>query len=63
MGIEEKNLDKIFERFYREENIKSIEGSGLGLNISKSIIEAHNGNIAVKSILGKGTTFFITLNN
>lgn len=62
LGIEEKNLTKIFDRFYREEHIKSIEGSGLGLNISKSIIEAHNGNISVKSILGKGTTFFITLN-
>jgi len=62
IGISEKEVDKIFERFYRSENVKNIEGSGLGLNIAKFIIEAHNGNITVNSTFETGTEFKVIFN-
>jgi len=58
-GIPEKDLDRIFERFYRvkNKNTRFISGTGLGLSIVKSIIEAHNGMITVESRLNEGSTF------
>lgn len=63
MGIAEKNLNRVFERFYRTDKSRSrqIGGSGLGLAIVKHIIEAHQQTINVRSTEGVGTTFAFTL--
>lgn len=62
-GISENDLKRIFERFYRVQNISSqqVEGTGLGLSIVKHIINKHNGMIEVESKIGEGTTFKIRL--
>jgi len=64
-GIEEKNLNRVFERFYRTDSSRSREigGSGLGLAIVKHIIEAHGQNVHVRSTERIGTTFGFTLSN
>ena len=59
-GIPNEKLDVIFERF-SQLNGKDRKGVGLGLFISKWIIESHNGKISVESVLGKGSTFSFTL--
>jgi two-component system phosphate regulon sensor histidine kinase PhoR len=63
IGIEEKNLPRLFERFYRTDTSRSrqIGGSGLGLAIVKHIIEAHQQTINVRSTEGLGSTFGFTL--
>ncbi len=63
MGIGAEDQAKIFERFYRvrRPETDSIEGTGLGLAIVKSLIEAHEGKIDLKSVLGGGSTFRVTL--
>jgi len=63
IGIEEKNLPRLFERFYRTDTSRSrqIGGSGLGLAIVKHIIEAHEQTINVRSTEGLGSTFGFTL--
>ena len=62
-GIDEKYLDKIFERFYRVKNEKTrfITGTGLGLPIVKNLVDAMNGTISVNSQVDRGTTFTVTL--
>ena len=57
-GIDAKDLPHIFERFYKGKNSSS-ESVGIGLALSKSIIESNNGYIQVDSKLNKGTTFII----
>ncbi|MFU2157615.1 sensor histidine kinase [Caldisericum sp. AR60] len=60
LGINEKDLPHIFERFYKGENNKDgNEGMGLGLSIVKEYVYAHNGEIYVESEIGKGTKFII----
>lgn len=63
MGISPEDQAHIFERFYRvrRPETDSIEGTGLGLAIVKSLVEAHDGKIALESHLGEGTTFFLTM--
>lgn len=63
-GIDKNNLDKIFTKFYREEEDKDsdISGTGLGLSITKSLVELMNGKIEVDSTLNLGTTFIVNVN-
>lgn len=62
IGIENKDIDKVFESFYRADASRSVKGSGLGLGIVKQIIERHGGKIWLKSEgTGKGTTVTIRL--
>ena len=61
-GISKKNLNKIFDRYFREDNKKStIKGLGIGLSITKEIISRHGGKIWAESEPGKGSTFHFTL--
>lgn len=63
IGIGKEHIPYIFERFYRvdESRTRATGGSGIGLAITKSIIEAHGGKVQVKSVLNKGTEFIISL--
>ncbi|WP_312047417.1 sensor histidine kinase [Anaerotignum sp.] len=63
IGIPENDLSQIFERFYRVDSSRSqcTGGMGIGLSITKAIIDMHNGEITVRSVPNKGTTFCIML--
>ena len=64
-GIDAKEIDKIFDRFYQIDPINSTDagksGTGIGLALTKGIVELHHGTIRVESELGKGTSFIVTL--
>jgi len=62
-GIAADQIPLIFDRFYRvkTDKTRSITGTGLGLPIVKSIVEAHNGTVRVESTEGEGSTFFVRL--
>ncbi len=62
-GIPETDLPHVFERFYRADSARAAKtgGAGLGLAISKSIVEDHSGTIFAKSVLGEGTTVGFSL--
>lgn len=64
VGIGQKDLSHIFERFYRAEKSRSkedVSGYGLGLSIAKKIVQMHSGTIDVKSEKNKGTTFTVII--
>ena len=63
LGIPKSQQERVFSKFFRGENIMKVqtEGTGLGLFITKNIIEAHGGKIWFDSKEGKGTTFYFTL--
>lgn len=61
VGISEKSLDKVFDRFYQVDSQDNQKGTGIGLALAKSIIEAHKGKISVRSRKGEGTTFVVEL--
>lgn len=64
-GIDAKEIDKIFDRFYQIDPVDSAAatktGTGIGLALTKGIVELHHGSIRVESELGKGTSFIVTL--
>ncbi|HEX2949094.1 MAG TPA: PAS domain S-box protein [Armatimonadota bacterium] len=61
IGVAQENIPHLFERFYRIKNGKQTEGIGLGLFITRVLVEAHGGHIWVESTIGKGSTFSFTL--
>jgi signal transduction histidine kinase len=63
MGIASRDLDRIFERFYRADPARSRQtgGTGLGLSIVRHVAELHGGEVLVRSVLGSGSTFTVVL--
>jgi signal transduction histidine kinase len=63
IGIAEEDIPKVFSRFWRSEvsRERATGGLGVGLAITKEIVDQHNGTIEVESELGKGTTFTLRL--
>jgi PAS domain S-box-containing protein len=61
IGFDEQYLDRIFKPFQRLHSRQEYEGSGMGLAICRRIVERHGGEITARSILGKGSTFVVTL--
>jgi two-component system sensor histidine kinase ResE len=60
-GIAADDLPYIFEMFYKKPNAKGVKGTGLGLTISKEIIQSHGGDIQARSRVGEGAVFTIKL--
>ena len=61
-GIPEDELGLVFHKYYRASDVRDqVDGVGLGLSISKHIVEAHGGTIWVQSQVGQGSTFGFTL--
>jgi signal transduction histidine kinase len=61
-GIAPEELAKVFERFYRGESVAAENrGAGLGLAITKNLVELHHGRIWVESTPGEGSRFFFSL--
>jgi signal transduction histidine kinase len=63
IGIPDAERERLFERFFRSQSAleRQIQGTGLGLYISKAIVDAHGGRIGVQSAEGEGTTFIVEL--
>ncbi|KUF44952.1 histidine kinase [Myroides marinus] len=61
LGMSAEDLDGIFKPFFRGENGKHFDGNGIGLSLTKKVIDLHKGTITVKSEVNKGTTFTIRL--
>jgi len=61
-GIAPRNLQRVFEKYYRvEDNASRIPGTGMGLTIARDIVKAHGGDMWVESVVGEGSEFFFTL--
>ncbi len=61
VGIQPRDLSRIFERFYKTDRSRSESGTGLGLSISKHLVEAHGGQIWVESQPNQGSTFSFSI--
>jgi two-component system sensor histidine kinase VicK len=63
IGIPTCDLDRVFERFYRVDNVvtQRVGGAGLGLAVCQGIVQAHGGRMWVESNLGEGSAFYFTL--
>jgi signal transduction histidine kinase len=61
IGIPEKDLNFLFESFYRATNVENIPGTGLGLSIMKLFMEMHGGEIEIDSVVNVGTTVRLIL--
>jgi DNA-binding response OmpR family regulator len=63
IGIPSDRIDRIFDRFYKVNNYfgREAEGSGIGLALTKELVELYRGDIEVKSIVGEGTTFTLKI--
>src|SRR5439155_22348156 len=63
IGIPSRDIGRVFERFYRVDPARSREtgGTGLGLSIVRNVIDTHGGEVAVRSVLGAGSTFTVRL--
>lgn len=61
IGISDKDLPKIYDRFFRADSSRTNSGTGLGLSITKEIVQFHDGSISVDSHLGAGSVFAIVL--
>lgn len=57
LGIPEDDLPRLFDRFYRASNVTGIAGTGIGLNLCRSLLELHGGTIDVQSVQGEGSLF------
>ncbi|MBO7525275.1 MAG: two-component sensor histidine kinase, partial [Clostridia bacterium] len=62
-GVDAKNLDKLFDRFYRADKSRNSEtgGNGIGLSVAKSIVNIHKGKISVRSDDGKNIAFTVII--
>jgi len=63
MGIDNRYYDRVFELFKRMDNVKDIDGTGVGLAIVKRVVERHNGRVWFESKLNAGSTFYVAFKN
>ncbi|MGV8026942.1 MAG: ATP-binding protein [Anaerolineaceae bacterium] len=61
VGIPQKDIDRIFERFYKTDRSRSQSGTGLGLSIARHLIQAHEGKLWVESTVNTGSTFYFSI--
>jgi two-component system OmpR family sensor kinase len=61
MGIPEKDVERLFERYFRASNVSGVVGTGVGLYLVKMVVALHHGDVAVESKEGKGSRFTVRL--
>ncbi len=61
IGIDQEELNTVFEAFHRGSNASNIQGTGLGLSITKKAVDLMQGSIHVESVLNEGTTFTVKI--
>lgn len=61
IGVSEKDLPHMFERYFRAKTAEGIKGTGIGLSVCKEFVKMHGGSVEVDSVLGEGSTFTVWL--